>query len=180
MWFLVNITCWKRKCPSSLHRASHTPHTPQDQTPLAYGSHILMNAGGKEKCRKAHTGSAQNGPYRLSLRPQSFTKTKGGISFIFSKPSTQAIFEEQWHPNTTCENFNRVSCALKHLLLTVDVRRMSSNFLCWGLWSLHCVSVHYFLTISTPCRTARHSVLTRNETSPVPSAGLWWSCSWFE
>lgn len=69
---------------------SHTSH-PQDQTPPAYGSHILMNAGGKERCRKAHTGLAQNGPYRLSLRPQSFIKTKGGISFIFSKPSIQGL-----------------------------------------------------------------------------------------
>lgn len=69
---------------------THTSQ-PQDQTPPVYGSHILMNAGGEERCRKAHTGSAQNGPYRQSLRPQSFTKTKGGISFIFSKPSTQGL-----------------------------------------------------------------------------------------
>lgn len=34
--------------PSSLHRPSQTPCTPQDQTPPASGSHILMNAEGEE------------------------------------------------------------------------------------------------------------------------------------
>lgn len=40
---------------SSLHRPSQTPCTPQDQTPPASGSHILMNAEGEETQKRTHT-----------------------------------------------------------------------------------------------------------------------------
>ena len=41
--------------PSSLHKPSQTPCTPQDQTPPAFGSHIVMNAKGEQTQKRTHT-----------------------------------------------------------------------------------------------------------------------------
>lgn len=110
---------------------SNTLH-PQDQTPPASGSHILMNAEGEETQQHIHL--AQNGPNCLGLKPLSFSKAERGISPTFPNPalkSCQTTCREQWGHKTICEWFQGAVvfhmgfnirkgrlCGFKHLFLT--------------------------------------------------------------